>query len=314
MERPVAQLLQQSSDAVVVVRLEDGLIVDVNEALFAMTGHRGDDLVGRRSHDLLIWATVAGHLETVAGLRGLGSISEVPVGFRTRAGELRMGDLSVLVVGLEGGRHAVCALRAGQDPTAAERRAVVQLELRRILRGGGSWPRMAAAVQAVGECLRWELGAVWRVDPEAEVLRCEHLWCSQLGCPQELAAASAGASFAAGAGPLGRVWVTREPAWAPDLTAHPELLAERGADGLGAHGWFAVPVPAGDEVLGVLEFVSGPLASTTRRRWASCAGSRATWARSPAAASRPIPVWRRWPGCSGGTRCSCASWPAASAG
>ena len=40
MERPSAQLLQQSSDAVIVIRLEDGLIVDVNEALFAITGHR----------------------------------------------------------------------------------------------------------------------------------------------------------------------------------------------------------------------------------------------------------------------------------
>jgi PAS domain S-box-containing protein len=256
-ERPVAQLLQKSSDAVVVVRLEDGLVVDVNEALFAMTGHRREDLVGRRSHDLLIWATVAGHLETVAGLRQLGSVSEIPAGFRTRAGELRMGDLSVLVVGLEGGRHAVCTLRAGRDLTAAERRGVVQLELRRILRDGGSWPRMAAAaVQAVGECLRWELGAVWRMDPEAEVLRCERLWCSPLGCPQELASASAGASFAAGAGPLGRVWVTGEPAWVPDLLARPELLRERGAEGLAVHGWFAVPVPAGDEVVGVLELVS----------------------------------------------------------
>jgi PAS domain S-box-containing protein len=255
-ERPVAQLLQQSSDAVVVVGLEDGLIVDVNEALFAMTGHRGEDLIGRRSHDLLIWATVAGQLETVAGLRELRSVSDVPAGFRTRAGELRMGDLSVLVVGLEGGRHAVCTLRAGRDPTAVERRAVAQLELRRILRGGGSWLQMAAAaVQAVGESLRWELGAVWRVDRDGEALCCAHLWCAPLGCPQELASASAGASLRAGEGLPGRVWLTGEAAWVPDVLADPELLGERGGTGTPVHGWFAVPV-AGDEVLGVLEFVS----------------------------------------------------------
>jgi PAS domain S-box-containing protein len=256
-ERPFAQLLQQSSDAVVVVRLEDGLIVDVNEALFAMTGHRGEDLIGRRSHDLLIWATVAGQLETVAGLRDLGSISEAPAGFRTRAGELRMGDLSVLVVGLEDGRHAVCTLRGGRDPTAVERRAVVQLELRRILRGGESWLQMAAAaVQVVGECLRWELGAVWRVDLEAEVLRCGHLWCAPLGCPQELASASTGASFRAGEGLLGRVWLTGEAAWVPDALSDPELMGERGGAGASVHAWVAVPVVGDGQVLGVLELVS----------------------------------------------------------
>src|SRR4029453_5732155 len=138
-ERPFAQLLQRSSDPVFVVRLEDGLIVDVNEALFAMTGHRGEDLVGIRSHELMIWATVAGRLETASGLQGLGPISEAVAGFRTRAGELRMGDLSVRVVSLAGASHAVCPLRAGRDPTAVERRTVVQLELRRILRDGGSW-------------------------------------------------------------------------------------------------------------------------------------------------------------------------------
>jgi PAS domain S-box-containing protein len=256
-ERPFAQLLQQSSDAVFVVRLEDGLIVDVNEALFAMTGHRGEDLVGRRSHELLIWATVADQLETASGLGGLGSISEAAAGFRTRAGELRMADLSVLVVSLAGDRHAVCTLRAGRDPTGVERRTVVQLELRRILRGGGSWLQMAAAgVQALGECLRWELGAVWRVDHEPDALRLAQLWCAPLGCPQQLASASAELSFRAGQGLLGRVWLTGEAAWVPDALADPELMGERGGAGASVHGWVAVPVPGDDQVLGVLELVS----------------------------------------------------------
>jgi PAS domain S-box-containing protein len=256
-ERPFARLLQQSSDAVFVVRLGDGLIVDVNEALFAMTGHRGEDLVGRRSHELLFWGTVAGGLETPSGLRELGPVSGAAAGFRTRGGELRMGDLSVLVVSIVGDRHAVCTLRAGRDPTAAERRTVVQLELRRILRVGGSWSQLAAAaVQALGECLRWELVAVWRADPRSGVLRLAHLWCAPLGCPQELAAASTELSFRAGQGLLGRVWSTGEAAWVPDALAEPDHMGERGGAGASVHGWVAVPVPGGDTVVGVLELVS----------------------------------------------------------
>ena len=258
MERPSAQLLEQSSDAVVVIRLEDGLIVDVNEALFAITGHRAEDLIGRNSNELLIWSTVAGRPEPAAGLRELTSSGEVPAGFRTRAGELRVGDLSVLVVDVEGGRHAVCTLRAGRDPAAAERRAIAQLELRRVLRSGGGWLEMArAAVQVLGECLRWELGVAWEVDPAAEVLRCAHVWCAPVGCPEVLAEVSAGMTVRAGEGLVGRVWETGRAAWIPDVLVDPDFIGARsGGAHAPVHGWVAVPVPGDSDVLGVLELVS----------------------------------------------------------
>lgn len=142
-----------SSDAVLVVRLDDGVTVDVNEALFSMTGYRGDDLIGRSSHEFLTWTTVAPGLGRAGGLRELESVGDVPAGFRTRTGDLRVGDLSVPVIPVEGGRHAVCTLRAGLDPTAAERRAIARLVMRRVLRDGGGWQAMAeAAVRVVGEC------------------------------------------------------------------------------------------------------------------------------------------------------------------
>jgi PAS domain S-box-containing protein len=256
-ERSAAQLLLQISDAVAVVRLEDGLVVDVNQALLAMTGYQAEDLIGRSSHDLVIWATVGGQLETVAGLRELRSVSEAPAGFRTRAGELRVGDLSVLVVGLEGRRHGVCALRAGRDPTAAERRAVARLELGRILRGGGPWLRLAeAAVRVIGECLRWELGAVWRLDPEAGILRCAHVRSAPAGRPQELAPGWGEATIRAGEGLLGRVLRTGEAAWVPDALRDGDVMGTRSGAAARVHGWFAVPVHGQGEALGVLELGS----------------------------------------------------------
>jgi PAS domain S-box-containing protein len=257
-ERPSAQLLQQSSDAVVVIRLEDGLIVDVNEALFAITGHRAEDLIGRDSQELLIWSTLAGRPEPGAGLRELTSSGEVPAGFRTRAGELRMGSLSVLVVDVEGGRHALCALRAGRDPTAAERRGIAQLELWRILRSGGGWLEMArAAVQVLAECLRWEFGTAWEADRAAGVLRCIHVWCAPVGCPEALAEDSARMTVRAGEGMVGWVWETREAAWVPDVLTHPDFGRARPGDTRApVHGWVAVPVPGDGQVLGVLELVS----------------------------------------------------------
>ena len=234
-----------NSDAVVVVRLDDGVIVDVNEALFSMTGHRGEDLIGRSSHELLIWATVAPGSGRAGGLPQLEAVGDGSTGFRTRTGELRVGDLSVLVIRVEGGRHAVCTLRAGRDPTAAERRTIARLELRRILRNGGGWQAMAdSAVRVLGQCLRWEMGAVWQVDREAGVLRCAHCWCAPVGCPEALASVTTRVAYGPGEGLLGRVWETGETAWLPDVLTDPDFAETRAADAPApVHGWVAIPVP-----------------------------------------------------------------------
>jgi hypothetical protein len=237
--------------------LDDGLVLDVNEALFRMTGHRGEDLIGRSSHELLLRTTVAGLLE-------LKSIGEVPCGFRTRTGEFRVGALSVLVVDVGGDRLAVCTLRAGRNPTAAERRAIARLELGWILRGGGSWlQQVEHALRVVGECLRWEAGAVWRVDRELGVLTCTHVWCAPSGCPEELAAASAGAACSAGEGIPGRAWADADAVWVADATEGPDPGQARSGDvHVPVHGRVAVPVPGDAGIIGVLELVS----SVTRHR------------------------------------------------
>ena len=35
---------------------------------------------------------------------------------------------------------------------------------------------MPPLLQAIGECLAWEWGALWTIDQDAGVLRCAHIW------------------------------------------------------------------------------------------------------------------------------------------
>jgi hypothetical protein len=164
----------------------------------------------------------------------------------------------VLVVGAGTDRLGVCILRTGRDPTAAERRAIARLELGRVLRSSGSWPQLAEhALQVVGECLRWELGLFWRVDQGVGALACTHVWCAPVGCPEELAAASAGAICPAGEGVPGRAWADVEAVWVADATQDPDFVQIPTGDvGIPVRGRVAVPVPGDVEVFGVLELAS----------------------------------------------------------
>jgi PAS domain S-box-containing protein len=257
MKRLTTEVLHRSSDAIIVIRLEDGLVVDVNEAFFALTGYLGEELVGRDSDELLIWVTAVSRTQAGGGLRDLGSVSNLPVGFRTRAGELRVGHLSTLMIELDGRGHALCAVHDSRDPLPAERRSIVQYGLWRILGSGRSWLDMAQdALQTVGEGLRWELGVVWQVDPVVGALRCAHVWSSPLGCLEQLGTARRAMSFQPGEALLGRSWLSGETAWVPDVLAAPDVPRTRGDGHPTAHGWFAVPVAADGDVLGMLEFVS----------------------------------------------------------
>jgi len=63
-------------------------------------------------------------------------------------------------------------------------------------------------------------------------------------------------SFAVGEGLPGRVAATAGPEWIDDATADPNFPRSAGGEDLGVRAAFAVPMLAGKEVIGVLEFFS----------------------------------------------------------
>ncbi len=71
--------------------------------------------------------------------------------------------------------------------------------------------------------------------------------------------------FAVGAGLPGRVAATRTPAWIPELAADPNFPRSHVGEPIGVRAGFAVPLLAGQEVVGVLEFFSPEPAPVDQR-------------------------------------------------
>ncbi len=111
-------------------------------------------------------------------------------------------------------------------------------------------------LQAVGESLGWETGALWNVDREANVLRSAEFWrVPGLEFP-EFEAISQSTAFLPGIGLPGRVWSSGQAAWIPDVVRDANFPRAPYAAREGLHGAFGFPVRRGADVAGVMEFFS----------------------------------------------------------
>ena len=111
-------------------------------------------------------------------------------------------------------------------------------------------------LEVVCRGLDWEMGALWRVDSDEQVIRCVDLW-HMPGTPLiGFSLATRHAAFAQGEGLPGKVWQDGIPLWVPDIGAHPGQ--QRGAQAAreDIHAALALPVTAYGEVTGVMEFFS----------------------------------------------------------
>jgi PAS domain S-box-containing protein len=111
-------------------------------------------------------------------------------------------------------------------------------------------------LRAMGECLGWDVGALWRVDRGAEVLRCVELWHEASIEIPKFERVSREFTFVRGLGLPGRVWSSLEPEYIHDVVPDDNFPRAPIAEQEGLHAAFGFPILLGGEVLGVIEFFS----------------------------------------------------------
>ena len=101
-------------------------------------------------------------------------------------------------------------------------------------------------VQSICESVGWDFGDMWRVDPEANMLRCVDIWHVPEFHAHEFIESTQKTTFEAGVGLPGRVWSSRKAFWIPDVGLDDKFsrgaLAAKG----GLHGAFAFPIMLGE--------------------------------------------------------------------
>ena len=139
----------------------------------------------------------------------------------------------------------------------AEERLRAQHTVAQILAEAATIEEAAPRIlRAMGECLGWDVGALWRVDREAEALRCVELWHKASIEVPEFERVSREFTFVPGLGLPGRVWSSLEPEYVPDVVPDENFPRAPIAEREGLHAAFGFPILLGGEVLGVIEFFS----------------------------------------------------------
>ncbi len=107
------------------------------------------------------------------------------------------------------------------------------------------------------EASDWAYGEVWIPHADKSVLVCAPIWYSRN--PEQAAGfreVTENLTFAPNRGLPGRVWVSREPEWIPDVSIEdiPIFQRHQQAKAVGFRAGFAVPIVSDEEVLAVLVF------------------------------------------------------------
>lgn len=172
-------------------------------------------------------------------------------------GTLLLIEIHLSEVCWSGRRVFTGIIRDLTDQKMAERRTKVHQAVTHVL---AKSPPMDEAVsmllQAIGEGLSWQLGALWQIDDGGNCLRCVEVWQHQANAYPEFDAVSRTTTFPHGVGLPGRVWANGEAAWVMDIVRDDNFPRKPTAEKESLHGALAFPLRLQENTVGVMEFFS----------------------------------------------------------
>jgi PAS domain S-box-containing protein len=234
----------------------DGTVLRVNQAELDMLGYTREEYVG---HNIAEFHADQKVIEDI--LRRLRA-DEVFESYEARMlckdGRTKYVRISSSVY-REAGEfiHTRCFTRDTTERRRTERRLTLQYAVTRILSEGGEVHEVAQNIlSAACETLDWEVGALWKVDHQEGVLRCLEICHSSSMATPEFDHATQTFVFTKGVGLPGRIWETAKPYWIDNVTTDVNFPRAPVALREGLRGAFGFPILVGNEVWGVIEFLS----------------------------------------------------------
>ena len=257
-------IVHSSLDCIVVIDHE-GKILEFNPAAEQMFGHARAEVLGRELAEVIIPPSLRerhrqgmAHYLATGQARVIGKRIEINA-MRSDGSEFPV-ELAITRMGAEGPPTFTGFLRDISERKQAEWQLNIQHAISRVLAESSTLKEASARIlQTVCENLKWDVGEFWNVDQRAGVLRFDDMWIAPNIRADDFVAFSRQMTFARGVGLPGRVWESGKPVWIPDVAVDGNFPREAAANQVGLHGAFSIPIVAGNEVVGVIEFFSSEI-------------------------------------------------------
>jgi PAS domain S-box-containing protein len=256
-----AAIVETALECIVTID-HQGKIIQFNPAAEATFGFSRAEAVGQQMAELIIppslrdrhYRGVAHYLATGEG-PVLGKRIEMPA-LRADGTEFPV-ELAITRIPTNGAPAFTAYIRDITERKRTERRRNVRLAVTQVLAHENTIHEAATSIlQVVCESLRWDVGAFWVVDRNAQTLRCQETWHTPGVQVAWFENRSRQLTFLPGVGLPGRVWECGKPVWIPDIKGNANFSRGPVALQEGLHAAFGFPILLGKEVLGVVEFVS----------------------------------------------------------
>ena len=273
-EERFASAFHASPVGITISALEDGRIIDANPAFLRIFGYAREELIGRTSLELGLWADPAERSEVARTLRRDGHMHDRETQARAKSGALRdvLASLELIWLGSER-----CMLSVVHDVTEVRRAQQEARLLQTIALGVGGARDLDETItnilRLVCEATGWVLGEAWIPSADGSRLELYPAWHSREPGMEEFHAASAAFTFAPGVGLPGRAWESHRAVWSEDVTQDPNfprselarqaglktgmgvpVLGTEAAREAGLHAGVSIPVLVNGQVTLVLDF------------------------------------------------------------
>ena len=121
-----SQIFSMSQDMMIITRLADGLVLDVNDSFVTQTGYRPDEIIGKSARDLGLWVDSSKRDEWQRLFFRDGEVRALEVEMRQKSGYIRTHQLSSERIQIDG---EPCAITISRDFTDVRRHARMVFEI-----------------------------------------------------------------------------------------------------------------------------------------------------------------------------------------
>jgi PAS domain S-box-containing protein len=172
----------------------------------------------------------------------------------TRDGIACIVELSTTLIQYEGKFTFSIFVRDITARKQEEHRQTTQYTITRLLSDSNSLEEAAPYIMGtICQALHWNVGSLWKVEEETQVLRCAEAWNEKADFAPFIESTRQH-SFAKGVGLPGRVWKNGTVEWIVDVGFDGNFPRLAVATAAGLHAAFAFPIFKGDQFYGVMEF------------------------------------------------------------